>query len=282
MDSNFYFSNKGDRSFTLIELLVVIAIIGLLSSVVLVSMQGVRERASIAKGRQFSQSIQNVIGVYTEGAWSFETIEAGNQVLDGSGNNNHGTVYGATLALGLEKLGNALSFDGSSYVDIGDIDLPDNSTITAWINSASLSGQSSDYYTIIDKHNGSVAANWRFYLRGDGSVAFEIYHLGQNPVARCWGIIKTDKWYQVVGVRDTAKDDIRLYVNGVLCSSVPDTTTQSILNNQNANIGRFSDGWGYFNGLIDEVRIYSRALSIAEIQRQYASGLEKHQNLTVK
>ncbi len=60
MGSKFYFS-KGEKSFTLIELLVVIAIIGLLASVVLVSMQGTREKAKIAKARQEVNALYKAI-----------------------------------------------------------------------------------------------------------------------------------------------------------------------------------------------------------------------------
>jgi len=38
----------------------------------------------------------------------------------------------------------------------------------------------------------------------------------------------------------------------------------------------------FFKGLIDEVRIYSRALTTAEIQKHYAEGLKKYKNLVTK
>jgi len=63
MDLRFWYNNRKERSFTLIELLVVIAIIGLLSSVVLVSMQGTRQKAKIAKAQQEVSAIYKAISL---------------------------------------------------------------------------------------------------------------------------------------------------------------------------------------------------------------------------
>ncbi|MDO8436136.1 MAG: type II secretion system protein, partial [bacterium] len=59
--------NKKKKAFTLIELLVVIAIIGLLASIILVSLKGTREKARIAKSLDFSQRINHALGAYAVG-----------------------------------------------------------------------------------------------------------------------------------------------------------------------------------------------------------------------
>ncbi|MCX6760237.1 MAG: type II secretion system protein, partial [Candidatus Nealsonbacteria bacterium] len=72
------------NAFTLIELLVVISIIGLLASIVLVSLSGARESARIAALKQFSASIYHALGANIIGYWSFE-----DNCDDISGNGNN-------------------------------------------------------------------------------------------------------------------------------------------------------------------------------------------------
>jgi hypothetical protein len=74
-------------------------------------------------------------------------------------------------------------------------------------------------------------------------------------------------WYHVAGVYNAAAKTLDIYVNGVLDNSVLSGTVPASqsLPNVNVNIGRRSGGL-YFNGIIDEVRIYNRALLAAEIQ----------------
>src|SRR6185295_7336602 len=74
-------------------------------------------------------------------------------------------------------------------------------------------------------------------------------------------------WYHVAGVYDASTRTLNVYVNGVLnngvlAGTVPATQVNSSVN---VNIGRRTGGF-YFNGIIDEVRIYNRALTPAEIQ----------------
>src|SRR5262249_22755605 len=74
-------------------------------------------------------------------------------------------------------------------------------------------------------------------------------------------------WYHVAGVYDVSARTLTIYINGVLENGTLQGTVPTANLNAavNANIGRRTGGF-YFNGIIDEVRIYNRALSASEIQ----------------
>lgn len=271
------FPKRNFGGFTLIELLVVIAIIGLLSSVVLVSMKGVRGKASVAKGLEFSQSVQNVLGAYAVGWWSFETIEAGNQVLDSSGYDNHGTVNGATLvpAAGLEQLGNALSFNGvSDYVTVADsasLDFTGAFSMSYWVKFNSVATEQ----WLVSKGGGWNRAGFFSTIYSSGNLRFGMGN-GAAEVTADNGGFTTDTWYHIVMTYDGTT--MRAYSNGIL---LPNTNTNSYSygNDFPVSIGRSDNNNIPFNGLLDEVRIYERALSAVEIQKHYVEGSKKHQPL---
>jgi len=78
------------------------------------------------------------------------------------------------------------------------------------------------------------------------------------------------EWHHVVGVRDLARDKLFIYVDGELEAEAEDVTDGSTSNSYDLQIGRFNaGGWSYFNGLMDDVRIYNRALSLEEVTELY-------------
>lgn len=95
----------------------------------------------------------------------------------------------------------------------------------------------------------------------------------QSMAGEPWAALETEeklignylnKWMHLAFVYGNGY--ARLYVNGQLVDERESTPDFSRVNNQNMYIGKFSDYWYPFNGLIDEVRIYNRALDLDEVR----------------
>jgi len=276
-----------NKSFTLIELLVVIAVIGLLSSVVLVNVQGTRGKARIAKSLSFSHTIQNTLGANAVGIWRLEE-GSGSTVYDSSGYSNNGTISGgATFTTGIS--GSALSFDGiDDYVNAGNgasLSLNDNNgfTLEIWFKSTA---NSAGFVTKQTMGSGMQNADWQFGFKiwdsggTNGHVAFMTFSNGTTygsiDYLESTTAMNDNQWHHAVVVGNSVNR--YLYIDGVLNTSK--SKVYSIYYNSNTFVWlgySSSSGQKYYNGTIDEVRIYNQALSAFEIQKHYAEGIERHQ-----
>ncbi len=183
---------------------------------------------------------------------------SGSSAGDSSGNSNAGTLSGANWTSS-GKFGKALEFDGTndkvSVPDANSLDLTNGMTLSAWIKPDTLT----DYRTVLLKERPS---NLSYALSASSDSA-------NKPVVEIAGnqhvgpsVLSTGTWTHLAGTYDGAH--LRLYVNGVQVSSMAATSTIPVGANP-LSIGGTS--WGeYFDGLIDEVRVYNRALSQTEIQ----------------
>ena len=210
--------------------------------------------------------------------WDFDQGK-GDILHDRSGNKNDGKIHGAKW-LKLDK-GYALRFNGvDAYVDCGSgeiLNITDKITIEAWIKAGPTSGpivakygSGSDHSYLLSYSSG---AN-NIYLRLSGTTGSDL--TSTTDVAHDkWHHI--DRWYYVVGTWDGSV--ARLYIDGIQEDSKSKSGTMNS-NNVPVTIGRAAR-WGHrwFNGTIDEVRIYNRALSGDEVKRRYELMTRKREYL---
>lgn len=211
----------------------------------------------------FTNTIEKVEAVETGliSQWSAE----GN-ADDVVGTNNGTMMNGAMFAPG--RVGQAFSFDGiDDYVSVPDSDYWNltslNGTIEMWIKANTLSGNNG--HGLINQINNDQ--NWALYVYNNGSIA--VGRAGVNEIVSSPGIIVpgTGQWYHIVTTKSGSTTTI--YVNG---TNVASNTTAVWTDTSNLlRIGghRHLDIDYYFNGVIDEVRIYDRALSSTEIADEY-------------
>jgi hypothetical protein len=194
---------------------------------------------------------------------------SGTTVNDASGHGITGNINGATWTTG-GRYGNALSFNGSSsYVDLGNptlLQITGSMTWSAWVKAAA---NPSDDGEIVAKSNNN--SGWQLKTSPDtGPQTFGVaVGKANNTFTQRYSttVRSLNVWYHVAGVYNAAARTLDIYVNGVLddgtlSGAIPAKQVNATVN---VNIGRRSTGH-YFNGIIDEVRIYNRALSQAEIQ----------------
>ncbi len=187
---------------------------------------------------------------------------------DSIGGNNGTLINGASFTNGM--VGQAFSLDGTSYVSIPDSPALDifvsSITIETWIKVNQL-GANSDWAGIVTKGNSS----WRLQGTAEANtITFSAS--GVSPNGDLYGSqnVNDGQWHHVAAVYDGT--NMFLYVDGTLDVSQPATGSIS-QNSYPICIGENAEAWGHlWNGLIDEVSVYDRALTAAEIQSIYSAG----------
>lgn len=190
--------------------------------------------------------------------WTFD--EGLGRLVHDSYGNNDGMVHGAQWCEG--KHGKALSFDGiDDYVEISDSPSlnPENITLEAWIKLSSLNKNQN----IMAKNSKSVAdASWRFFVTKKNKLRLVI---NTRPEQRGWDFLDsnteltTNVWYHVIGTYDGAT--MKIYINGTLNAMKTHKTGGPIFPSAYPIlIGGKAMSLDYFNGVIDEVRIYRHPL----------------------
>jgi type II secretory pathway pseudopilin PulG len=266
----------------LIELLVVIAIIGILSGLIVVSMSGVTQKATMAKAQVFSNSLRNSLMLDFVSEYKFDGDTAD------SWKNNDGTWSGPTGANTVANYrpasecvsGQCLDFDGTDdYVNYGN--RSDFNSLTKFTLSAWVYMRDRKYIpTVIAK--GPETANQHVWwgIVNDGRIFLELgtgtIWIGYSSSVTSF---TTNQWYYIVTTLDNDVKQIKHYKDGNLINA-PSFPTYSF----NSGVYDFQVGNYYggsnvsnytFNGKIDEIRFFNEAISASQIKEQYYAGLNQ-------
>lgn len=187
-------------------------------------------------------------------------------LLDVSGKGNDGTLFGGSFAPSLVKHDQGLVLDGvDDYVGVSGyqgVTGTTGRTCSTWVKTSHVSGE------IVSWGNSNNGAKWIVRVNETGSLRAEVqggYIYGTTS-------INDGLWHHVAVVLDSDSSpdisEVQLYVDGQLdtiagVNAYPINTAAA----QDVSIGVYSTvGKRYFHGMIDDVRIYSYALTQAEIQ----------------
>ncbi|MBW8041288.1 MAG: hypothetical protein FVQ85_14965 [Planctomycetes bacterium] len=199
--------------------------------------------------------------------WKFDE-GAGSIAYDSAGTDD-GTIFGTTWTTG--QIGGALDFDGvDDYVDMADTVknyLGTNYTVSAWIKTNSFFP---DNYIAAYRHSTDINPVLFVLHHYNENIGFAVRDNSLNIAEALYtDTLTTNTWYHVAGVR--AGNILNVYVNGV--GGIADSATFGAITSDNLKIGATRFGGNpiseHFDGTIDEVAIYNRALSAEEIKQIY-------------
>ena len=189
----------------------------------------------------------------------------GTTARDSAGNHPGTLGNGPTWVPG--KSGQAVSFDGvDDFIDLGILDISGSAlTIAAWIKADSFATNDA---RILSKSMGSAEQDHYFMLStfesGGSKLRFRLKTgTTTSTLVASSGVLATGQWIHVAAVYNGSA--MILYKDGVEVGRLAKTGVVAINATTKVAIGRNPQAYGAFDGAIDDVRVYQRALSASEV-----------------
>jgi hypothetical protein len=194
--------------------------------------------------------------------------EAAGTAADASGNGHVGTLLGAVRVAGVH--GNGVQFDGiDDWVTVPDaasLDLTTGMTLQAWVKPGAMNG----WETLLLKERGAGDFAYALYAHDGGALAGgapvpsgNVRAGGTHQTVRGISQLAAGVWTHVATTYDGVTQ--RMFINGVEVASRPQAGSIAVSAGALRIGGNSSFAGEFFQGAVDEVRIYNRALSAAEI-----------------
>jgi hypothetical protein len=193
--------------------------------------------------------------------------------FDAAGGGNTGIINNSYSSGWQGKVNKAFFFDGTTWVNMGNptnLNLTSAGTISVWVNASNINP--AGHAVIVSK--GNVSADTYGYtieLYNNGTFGWELANATSKNYGSFNGITPVaNTWYHLVLTWDGAY--VTTYINGGNQNIFPETVIPV------SNVNDFVLGYlyatnaGYFSGTIDEVGVWNRALSSAEVATLYNSG----------
>ncbi len=204
------------------------------------------------------------------GYWPMNS-DTGSTITDKSGNNFNGTAGGGVSDT-TGYISNGRSFNGTGYISVPSsavLNPPNAISMQAWIKPANFT----NYMVIAGKFPWTTNYSYQLSTTPQGKLRVDISSVGGNSYINLVSdtTLSVNQWSNVAFTWDGSL--IRMYINGVLDANTLAFAGPIFVNPAAFEIGRPSGGstgnQQYFNGVIDEVMLYNKALNLGEIQQNY-------------
>jgi hypothetical protein len=200
---------------------------------------------------------------------------AGANVMDRSGHGHVGVVNNAVWTDN-GRFGKALDFSGNGWVTVenaSSLDLASGMTLEAWVYPTA---ELSHWANVIVKQqswSGSAKSGTQYYLAAASRSGLPVAGVGVRDERTIYGKSKVAirRWSHLAATYDGSYQ--RLYLNGTLIASRRVHAEKMPAGSGPLRIGGDSLSGQYFHGIIDEVRVYNRALSVGEINADMTTPL---------
>ncbi len=214
------------------------------------------------------------------GYWSFNGPDVTDTAIydrSPSGVNSYFVNSATSTAKTPGVIGQALNFNGvNNFASLlTDFSEPSNLTLSIWFKTTSTASKNALFgQANVQPPTGASSFVPPLWVLSDGRVRAELWTGGAGQIYSSSGY-NDGHWHMATLVATTTMQS--LYVDGEYVGSRSGTLSQSwwvssTIGAAYVNSRESQSGWGYFNGSIDEVRFYNRALSAAEIKRLYNTG----------
>ena len=192
-----------------------------------------------------------------------------------SADSNNGTLIGSA-GFTTGEIGQAFSFNGTTdYVNVpnaSNLNITGSLTLSAWIY---LNAYSGEFAPVISKWD-DISGSFRTYflaVRPNGTLRFDVSTDGgfggsSSALVISAGIIPLNTWTFVAGVFNSSAKTLTVYINGVSQGSVGTSFSTIFTNTRPLFIGAGdlgSNSRDFLNGRVDEARVFSAAVSAAEL-----------------
>jgi len=195
---------------------------------------------------------------------------------DSSGNGNNGTIVGATLTTDMNAVSNqAYLYDGNDYMYLPNdtFGTLSEGTISMFVKFNSLASDISIF------SYGQASHAFDFQIKSGGQMRIWLYDAGYKYDLTTTNSLSTGVWYHIVFKVDSTGNSI--WVDGIQwtgtyasgSSSTSGFLSSVLSTNDLCRFGRAYSGSRYFSGVLDEVRVYSRAITEDEVL-QLAAGYD--------
>lgn len=234
---------------------------------------GVIDEVRIYNAALSDEQVAELYGLI--GHWKLDET-TGAVAADSSPMENDATVGSGTPTWASGVRGGALGFAGGDRLDAGTFEIAgDGLTLAAW----AYVETGSDGARLIVRSDGNGQSNESWGLTADenGNVGFRVHAGGAWDQVEATGAIEEGQWRHLAGSYDGTT--MRLYVDGVLVQSKSHTSGGDLDSYpaHTVTMGDSVSGYRELDGLLDDVRVYSRALTAGQIAELY--GLVGHWKL---